>query len=204
MTYDTSIFWNWFTEHNEQLTMLSELDKAAQNNLIDQMQTQLERYCPALTFDMSDPNKDGRRVVFSAEGDVDFFEPLLKLTDEAPDIDWWEFIPFKQPAGKDVRLRFDKYTFDTKKMLFMQLENNEEPDILALRVAFDGAEGDNEDMLVGTYTAIETIIGEFDCATLLGYFEICPTPENPQQEGYRPLSQLSDFVEWFKQQREKQ
>ncbi len=203
MTYDTSIFWKWFQDNAEQLTMLSEYDEATQNQLLDQMQAQLEKYCPALTFDMSEPNSDGRRVVFSAEGDVDFFEPLLKLTDEAPDIDWWEFIPFKQPSGKDVKVRFDQYTFDTKKMFFEPLETEEEPDILGLRVAFDGADNDNEDMLVGTYSTIEALIGEFDCATMLGYFEICPVPQNPEKEGFKPLAELPDFVEWFKRQREK-
>jgi hypothetical protein len=87
-------------------------------------------------------------------------------------------------------------------MYFEPLETAEEPDILGLRVAFDGADNDNEDMLVGTYSTIEALIGEFDCATLLGYFEICPMPQNPDKEGLKPLAELPAFVEWFKRQRE--
>ncbi|MBR5028840.1 MAG: hypothetical protein IKX51_06440 [Bacteroidales bacterium] len=204
MTYDTTIFWKWFEDNNERLTMLSEYDEKAQEQLLDEMQKQLEKYCPALSFEMSEPTNDGRRVVFTAEGDIDYFEPLLKLTDEAPDLDWWEFVPFKQPNNKVVKMQFDKFHFDTKKMYFAQIENEEEPEILALLVAFDGADNDNEDMLVATYSLLEAIVGEFDCATLLGYFEICHIPNNPRDEGFKPLSQLPDFVEWFKQQRDKQ
>ncbi|MBR0074059.1 MAG: hypothetical protein IJP95_09515, partial [Bacteroidales bacterium] len=97
MTYDTSIFWDWFQQNAEQLTMLSEHDQAVQDKLLDEMQRQLDKYCPGLSFEITEPNNDGRRVVFTAEGDTELFEPLLKLTDEAPDIDWWEFVPFKQP-----------------------------------------------------------------------------------------------------------
>lgn len=204
MTYDTTIFWNWFQQNAEQLTMLSEYDEAKQEQLLNRMQEQLEAYCPGLTFEITEPNNNGRRVVFTAEGDIELFEPLVKLTDDAPDIDWWEFIPFKQPNGNELKVRFDKYSYDTKKMHFMQLENEEEPDILGLRVAFEGADNNNEDMLVGTYVTLEAMIGEFDCATLVGYLEICPTPKNPQEEGFLPMADFPDFVEWFKKQRDKQ
>lgn len=203
MTYDTTIFWKWFEDNNERLTMLSEYDEEAQNQLLDEMQDKLEAYCPELSFEMSEPTKDGRRVVFTAEGDTELFEPLLKLTDEAPDLDWWEFIPFKQPCGNECKVRFDKYLFDSKKMYFQHLECEEEPDILGLRVAFDGADNDDEDMLTGTYVTLEALIGEFDCATLVGYLEICPVPDNMKDEGFMPLADFPEFVEWFKQQRDK-
>jgi len=203
MTYDTTIFWKWFEDNNERLTMLSEYDEEAQNQLLDEMQDKLETYCPGLSFEMSEPTKDGRRVVFTAEGDTELFEPLLKLTDEAPDLDWWEFIPFKQPCGNECKVRFDKYLFDSKKMYFQHLECEEEPDILGLRVAFDGADNDDEDMLTGTYVTLEALIGEFDCATLVGYLEICPVPDNLKDVGFMPLADFPEFVEWFKQQRDK-
>lgn len=203
MANDTRIFWDWFREHTEELTMLSEYDESKQNKLLDEMQAQLEKYCEALTFEISEPSKNGRRVTFTAEGDIDFFDELIRLTDEAPDIDWWEFIPFKQPCGNEVKVHFDKYSFDSKKMHFMQLECEEEPDILGLRVAFDNADPDNEDQQIGTYVTLEAMIGEFDCATLIGYLEICPTPQNPKEEGFLPLADFPNFVEWFKDQRDK-
>ena len=203
MTYDTSIFWKWFEDNNERLTMLSELNEEMQNNLLNEMQEKLEVYCPGLTFEITEPSKDGRRVVFTAEGDTELFEPLIQLTDEAPDLDWWEFVPFKQPYGNECKVRFDKYLFDTKKMYFQHLECEEEPDILGLRVAFDSADNDDEDMLTGTYITLEALIGEFDCATLVGYLEICPKPENYKEEGFMPLRDFPEFVEWFKQKREK-
>ncbi len=203
MANDTKIFWDWFCEHAEELTMLSEYDESTQNQLLDGMQAQLEKYCEALTFEISEPSKNGRRVTFTAEGDIEYFDALVRLTDEAPDIDWWEFVPFKQPCGNEVKVHFDKHFFDSKKMYFMQLECEEEPDILGIRVAFDNANPDDEDLQIGAYVTLEAMIGEFDCATLIGYFEICPTPQNPKEEGFLPLADFPNFVEWFKNQRDK-
>jgi len=200
--HDYEKFWQWFSAHNEQLTMLNDLEEKEARSLLDELQRQLDEYCEGLTYEMSEPGPSGRTLTFSAEGDGDLFRYLLDLVDNAPDFDWWEFIPFRQPKGKDLKVTFDKFHFETKKMYFMQLENEEEPDILGLRVALPNPVDDDEDQLVGVYITIESLIGEFDCTTLVGYLETCAIPDNPAQAGFRPLDDLPEFVDWFKKKRE--
>ena len=201
------IFWSWFTAHNESLTMLGDLDEATRNRLLDELQQQLTAYCDGLTYEMGEPTAQGRTLTISAEGDFDLFRHVVELVDNAPDIDWWEFVAFRQPKGKNLRVLFDRYRFETAKMAFMQLENDEEPDIIGLRVALpnlpagyvshpDDPEGD--DLLVGVYVTLEALLGEFDCTTLIGYVDICPMPKEPFKSGFRPLDDLPEFVEWFK------
>jgi len=193
-------FWNWFIANSERLTMLNDLDEPARQQLIDQMQQQLSAYCGGLTFEIGEQTAQGRTLTISAEGDFDLFRYVVELTDNAPDIDWWEFVPFRQPKGKALKVLFDKYRFETSKMAFMQLENEEEPDIIGLRVALpDLANGISprpdqldDDLLVGVYVTI-----------LIGYVELCPMPKEPFKAGFRPLDDLPEFVEWFKQQRDK-
>ena len=206
------IFWQWFTGHSEPLTMLNDLSEAQEQQLMDEMQHQLDQYCPGLTFEIGEQTAQGRTLTFSAEGDFDLFRYVVELTDNAPDVDWWEFVPFKQPKGKALRVLFDKYRFETAKMAFMQLESEEEPDIIGLRIAMpelpanyrpnpDSEEDD--DLLVGVYVTIEALIGEFDCTTLIGYVELCPMPKEPFKNGFRPLDDLPEFVDWFKASRNK-
>ena len=197
------IFWQWFADNNEQLTMLGELDEKAQQALLDEMQNKLDEYCEGLTFKIGEPTPSGRTLTFSAEGDIDLFKNVVELTDNAPDLDWWEFVAFKQPKGKDLKVTFDKYRFETKKMYFLQLESEEEPDILGIRVALPNPVHDDDDQLVGVYVTLEAMIGEFDCTTLVGYLDTCAIPENPQKEGFRPLDDFPEFVEWFKKKRDK-
>ncbi len=196
-------FWSWFSDHLEPLTMLADLEENEREQLLEALQEQLSLYCDGLTYEIGNPTPNGRTITISAEGDGDLFETLLALTDNAPDFDWWEVIPFKQPRGKGLKVLFDRYTFETKKMYFQQLENEIEPDIIGLRVALPHGDNDNEDQLIGVYSTIEALIGEFDCSTLLGYLEICPIPKEPTKEGYQPLDELPSFVEWFKAQRDK-
>jgi hypothetical protein len=201
--HDINLFWKWFLENNEQLTMLGDFDEQKQTSLLDELQSQLDNYCEGLTFEMGEPTPSGRTLTFSAEGDMDLFRYVVELTDNAPDVDWWEFVAFKQPKGKDLKVTFDKYHFETKKMFFMQLESEEEPDILGIRVALPNPVKDDDDQLVGVYVTLEAMIGEFDCSTLIGYLDTCPIPDEPFKAGFRPLDDFPDFVEWFKQQRDK-
>lgn len=200
---DYNKFWQWFSDNNENLTMLADLDDNQQKKLLEELQTRLEEYCPGLSYEMGEPTPSGRTLTFTAEGDTDLFEALLALTDNAPDLDWWEFVPFKQPKGTDLKVTFDKYHFETKKMYFMQLESEEEPDILGVRVALPDPVKDDDDQLVGVYVTLEALIGEFDCSTLIGYLDTCPIPAEPFKEGFRPLDDFPDFIEWFKRKRDK-
>ena len=201
--HDYNKFWQWFSDNNEQLTMLADLDEKAQKQLLEALQAQLDEYCPGLSYEMGEPTPSGRTLTFTAEGDIDLFEYLVALTDNAPDLDWWEFVAFKQPKGTDLKVTFDKYRFETKKMYFMQLESEEEPDILGVRVALPDPVKDDDDQLVGVYVTLEALIGEFDCSTLIGYLDTCPVPAEPFKEGFRPLDDFPEFIEWFKRKRDK-
>lgn len=193
----TDIFWKWFEENNEQLTMLDDLEKGVAEKLLEEMQKALDAYCEGLTYEIGDQTNKGRTLTFSAEGDTDLFKYVTDLVEEAPDFDWWEFVAFKQPKGKGLKVTFDKYRFDTKKMYFMELENEESPDMVGLRVALENPVED-DDQLVGVYVTVEALIGEFDCATLIGYLDVCPIPAEPFKEGFKSMDDLPEFIEWFK------
>lgn len=197
----TEVFWKWFTDHNEQLVMLNDLDEKERTALETALQQQLTAYCDGLAYDLGPATANGRTLTFTAEGDTDLFRYVVELVDAAPDLDWWEFLAFKQPMGTELRVRFDRYLFDTRKMHFEQLECEEEPDMLGLRIAVDGPHED-EDFQVGVYVTLEALLGEFDCATLLGYVETVPLPAEPFKSGFQPLDDLPRFAEWFKQQRD--
>lgn len=201
--HNTELFWKWFADNNDRLTMLNDLNEKEQQELLKQLQEQLTTYCEGLSFEISEPMQSGRVMTFSAEGDVELFQYVVQLVDDAPDFDWWEFVPFKQPKGTQLKVYFDKYLFETSKMFFMQLENEEEPDVLGVRIALANPDTD-DDQLVGVYVTLEAMIGEFDCATLVGYLDTCDIPANPEEEGFRPLDEFPEFVEWFKAQRDEE
>lgn len=196
------IFWQWFTDHNDELVALGDLDDKQRGQLENALQHQLTKYCDGLTYEIGDATANGRTLTFTAEGDTDLFRYVVELVDAAPDLDWWEFVAFKQPMGTELKVRFDHYLFDTRKMYFQQLECEEEPEMLGLRIAVEGSKPDDEDFQVGVYVTLEALIGEFDCATLVGYMETVPLPEEPFKSGFQSLDDLPKFVEWFKAKRD--
>lgn len=196
------IFWQWFTDHNDELVALGDLDDKQRGQLENALQHQLTKYCDGLTYEIGDATANGRTLTFTAEGDTDLFRYVVELVDAAPDLDWWEFVAFKQPMGTELKVRFDRYLFDTRKMYFQQLECEEEPEMLGLRIAVEGSKPDDEDFQVGVYVTLEALIGEFDCATLVGYMETVPLPEEPFKSGFQSLDDLPKFVEWFKAKRD--
>lgn len=193
-------FWNWFTANNERLTMLNDLAEAERVALLDDMQHQLDLYCQGLSFEMGDTTDNGRKLTFSAEGDIDLFSRVSDLVEDAPDLDWWEFVAFKQPQGTDLRVIFDRCHFETHKMFFQLLSCDDCPDQMGLRVAFDRKaccppDTPDDDVMVGIYVTIEALVGEFACATLIGYLETCPLPKDPLHDGFRPLDDLPKFCQ---------
>ncbi|MBQ9418713.1 MAG: hypothetical protein IJU19_09065 [Bacteroidales bacterium] len=198
----TEEFWQWFAEHNEQLTAIGDLSDEQQAALLQSLSERLHAYCEGIDCELGEATANGRTLTFTAEGDTDWFRQVVELVDAAPDLDWWSFVAFKQPLGRQLRVHFGKYLFDTSKMWFEQLECEEEPEMLGLRVAVAGNRPEDEDFQVGVYTTVEALIGEFDCATLVGYMETVELPAEPLKSGYQPLDSLEDFVEWFKRKRD--
>ena len=198
----TEQFWQGFTDHNEQLIALGDLEEKERAELENALQYQLTKYHDGLAYEMGDAGANGRTLTFTAEGDTDLFRYVVELVDAAPDLDWWDFVAFKQPMGTELKVRFDKMLFDTRKMYFQQLECEEEPEMLGLRVAVEHGERQDEDFQVGVYVTLEALIGEFDCATMVGYMETVPLPDEPFKAGFQPLDDLPKFVEWFKRKRD--
>ena len=70
--------------------------------------------------------------------------------------------------------------------------------MVGLRVAMENPVEGDDDQLVGVYVTVEALIGEFDCATLIGYLDVCAIPNEPFKEGYKKMDDLPEFIEWFK------
>lgn len=196
------VFWKWFEDHNEQLVAMGDLEEKERTELENALQYQLTKYCNGLSYEIGDATANGRTLTFTAEGDTDLFRYVVELVDAAPDLDWWEFVAFKQPMGTELKVRLNRWVFDTRKMYFEQLECEEEPDMLGLRIAVEGSQPENEDFQVGVYVTLEALMGEFDCATLVGYMETVPVPAEPFKSGFQKLDDLPKFVEWFKRKRD--
>lgn len=191
-------FWNWFSSKSEFLMDIDNLEENESEILMNEFSEVLESYSEGMGFEIGPLTSQGREIVFSAEGDQDYFDDVIELCTNTPILDFWDIIAFKQPKGPKVKINFEGYSLNSKDVWFMPLENEDDLDydLMGLRIALKGHKQDDEDQLIAVYSLIEEMIGEYDCATLIGYFDITELPQEPEKEGYIPLLQLQEYVDW--------
>lgn len=194
-------FWNWFQEKSEFLMDIDNLDPIKAEDLLNEFEKVLASYSEGISFEISDLDSDGRKITFSAEGDEEYFDDVIELCTNTPILDFWDIIAFKQPQGSKVKIKFEDYTLNSKDLWFIPMENEDEDDLsdekVGLEIAIKGCKEEDEDQLIAVYSLIEAMIGEYDCTTLLGYFELCEMPEDPEGEGFIPLTELPEYIEWY-------
>lgn len=192
-------FWKWFQEKNEFLMDIDNMDPIKAEDLMNEFEQVLASYSEGMSFEMSELDANGRTIIFSAEGDEDFFDDVIQLCENVPVLDFWEIVAFKQPQGSKVKIKFENHILNSKDLWFIPMEN-EEDDIeekIGLEIAIKGCNEEDEDQLIAVYSLIEAMIGEYDCTTLLGYFELFEMPESPELDGFIPLTELPEYIDWY-------
>ncbi len=188
-------FWNRFKTKSDKLMDLDSLNVEEKDEILNSLDSDLKQYSEGLSFEISKLATNGRKLTLTAEGDVDYFEDLINLYEQSPILDFWDIVAFKQGKGANVSVSFGEYHLSSKKMWFMPMENSEDAEMLGLQVALDSTETENEDLLVAVYSLIEEMIGEYECATLLSYFELTTISDNMEEQGFKPLTELPKFIE---------
>ena len=172
-------------------------EKGEAEALLQRLDNDLKQYSEGIDFVLGDLSDKGRTLTFTCEGDTDYFDDVITLCEQSPVLDFWEIEAFRPAKGADVAITFEKYHLKSKNLWFIPLESEEESDKFGLRVALDEYEQDNEDLLIAVYSLIEQMLGEYDTATTLGYLELCPLGDNMKEEGFSPLCDLPEYLEWF-------
>lgn len=188
-------FWNRFKEKSDKLMDLDSLSPAEKDEVLDSIDSDLKQYSEGLSLEIGKLSTNGRKLTLTAEGDVDYFEDLINLYEQSPVLDFWDIVAFKQGKGANVNISFENYHLSSKKMWFMPMENQEDEQMLGLQIALDAKETEDEDLLVAVYSLIEEMIGEYECAILLSYFELTTISDNMQEKGFKPLTELPEFID---------
>ncbi len=193
------LFWDWFIQKQDELLTMDELSTKEQEQLLDELQQELDKCAEGLNFEISTLSESGRKFVFSADSDLSLFDCVEQMVELSPELDWWEFIPFRQPEGDDIVLNFNGEKFETAKMYYLTLENEEFPESLGLTIALPNYRPNDEEQELGIYLTLEAQVGEYDAAQYIDYVELCALPKNPEEEGFVPLLRFPAFLEWFKE-----
>jgi len=199
-----SEFWKWFEKNNHAYLFLDDVDQEEKERLLENLVDELHKYCDNIWPLIGGMPEEGKELIITAEGDMDYFKQVEDLISQAPDIDKWTFIDFiPATVGDPFKIDYEGVELDTEKMWFLPLEEETDPTSIGLRICTPNYElvKDHEFFMSAIYKVLETLIGEKTFALDVDYVEAGEVPENPEEEGMMELLEIYDYVEWEKKNR---
>jgi hypothetical protein len=175
-------FWTWFESHKDEFNDM-EVDR---DQALDSILEELSSIEEGLSVEISNETNGIREIVISPEGVREKFDMVKKIVSQAPDIEGWKVVAFRQPVDEDFTLRYGDLELTPSKLYFCPLEKDGVLDIIVYGDGFDNY----EDGILTHYglIMIDNLIGEYDCVTEVRYYDFQDLSQESQKEGLLPLS----------------
>lgn len=176
-------FWEWFADNKE---VYMELEDSSRGKLFNQLEKKLHKVNRHLAFEFSEDLDAGKReFVISADGVVEAFDDVIELVDNAPALDGFRIIGFRQPHDEEFSVVYGdvELTWDD---IFCTFEKNKEEVNLTLYIK--GFTEENEDECISaTFVLLDTVIGEYNAGMRIGEIEFI---NYEGQQDVRPFKDL--------------
>jgi len=196
-------FWQWFSDNQNAYTFLASIDESAKEKLLDDLLARLHEYCDQLYFEVGGFPEGEQELIITAEGNVDYFPKVEELIADAPSIDGWTFIAFKQPTNDPFTTKWGDLELDTNDIWFIPLEGGT-PKEIGIRVYIPNYDliRDNDSCQPLLLKMIDTLAGEKSFSLELAHIEFESQVADPEDDGQIPIIELSNYIEWSKSNRE--
>lgn len=131
-----STFWNWFQDNNQTIKNIINETHLNQKHISFWLSKNLSYYCKEIDYLIVFPidnNNNKIELILTANGNPQFFEQILNLIDNAPQLKNWKFTAFIQPTdrideimkGLDDPYIFHEITLKASELTFLPLEYHE-------------------------------------------------------------------------------
>jgi hypothetical protein len=189
-------FWNWFDKNQNKFLFLSDVTESEKDKLMAEFLSELHKFNEDIYFEIGGhPDDEKVELVISAEGFIEFFPAVEKLTSLAPEYENWEIIAFKPPMGNGFSLNYRDKVFDPEKIIYIPLTAKQDPKAIGFNVCYpDYEESEKEIYVNGTYLILDTIIGEKSTALDIDHMEVIKTPENISEFDFGHLSNIGEYI----------
>lgn len=193
-------FWNWFQDNNQIIKNLINETSKNQKNISFWINKNLSYYCKEIDFMIVYPkNSNGKtELILTANGNPEYFEQVLNLVDNAPQLKNWKFTAFIQSTeridkmidGFDEPYIFREITLKASELTFLPLEYHEISHKLDIVVFLKNYNlyCDTKTLQQAIFIIMQDIVGEKSLYQNINFVQLAQAPEN--KEG---LIHLYDF-----------
>lgn len=159
-------FWRWF-QANE--TRLFDFEKD-QERVFDELQMQLHRIQPDLTFEFGPKQEGKREFVISANGIKEAFPAVVGLANAAPPLPRWKITKFRPRRGFQSPVTLNGLRISPEQLTFTIEPDGDKAGITLFIEGYTA--GEHEKYAGVVYLMLDETLGEYDVETKVGFIEL--------------------------------
>lgn len=184
-----TIFWDWFAKNSDAYYKFEQ----NQDHLFSQLKIQLNKIDDNLVFEFSQVLENGKReFVISADGIKRIFPLVLDLVSNAPQLDKWNIIAFRQPRKDTNRIIYDKLIINYEDVFFRFGRDQDQLALeLNIRGFYESAEWTN-----ATFILLDIVLGEYHTEMSLSRIEKKNLDEKEVNDLF-PITALPKVIQDF-------
>jgi hypothetical protein len=187
-------FWDWFSKNSD---LYFDFEKN-QEELFNTLNKKLNEVEENLTFEFSPLLDNGKReFVVSADGIKSSFPAVIQLTDNAPLLDKWIIVPFRQSHMEYTQINYKDIQLDFEDVFFRYAKDHGK---LGIELNIRGYQ-DYPDWGTASFLLLDTVLGEYDTEMNLSWIERKKLDENEVDILYS-ITELPTIMSEYKKERE--
>jgi hypothetical protein len=194
-------FWNWFQDNNQTIKNLINETPKNQKHISFWINKNLNYYCKEIDFMIVFPKVGNTKseLIITANGNPEYFNQVIDLVDNAPQLKSWKFTAFIQPTdridkiieGFDEPYIFHEITLKASELKFLTLDYHEETqkfDIIVFLKNYN-LYCDTKTLEQAIFIIMQDILGENSLFQNINFVQLAQMPDNNEE-----LIHLYDFL----------
>nr|WP_315167769.1 hypothetical protein [uncultured Flavobacterium sp.] len=199
-------FWNWFQDNNQTIKNLVNETPTNQKHINFWINKNLGYYCKEIDFILVFPNNNNNNnnnnnkteLIITANGNPEYFNHVIDLVDNAPQLKNWKFTAFIQPTeridkiigGLDEPYIFQEITLKASELKFLTLDYDEKTQKFDIIVFLKNYHlyCDTKTLQQAIFIMMQDIMGEKSIFQNINFVQLAQMPDNNEE-----LIHLYDF-----------
>ncbi|HRN70372.1 MAG TPA: hypothetical protein PLS49_04245 [Candidatus Woesebacteria bacterium] len=182
-------FWKWFLEKEDQFFHYERQD----SELLDITLEKLKIIHPDLVFEISPEYEGKREFIISANGLKEAFTSVIELANQAPEMDRWSIIPFRQrKQDLDIEIEVEDMVLSPEDIFFTHETSGNK---ISIDLYIAGIDIEDERVFHIILLLLDNVVGEYDVEMKLDQIDIHPLTDVEDATKLYALKELPFIVD---------
>ena len=200
-------FWNWFQDNNQTIKNLINETPKNQKHISFWINKNLSYYCKEIDFMIVFPKKGNTKseLIITANGNPEYFNRVIDLVDNAPQLKNWKFTAFIQPVediekvmdGLDKPYIFQDMNLKASELKFRTINYDMDSKKLDIIISFKyfSIHCNSKSLNQVIFIILQELLGEKSLYQNINLIHLAQMPDNEDDLIY--LYDLQSYIDTF-------